>query len=126
MTAVTPDAAVLDRARPKRLNRATILLLGVVLAPLVIGFLVFPGGELTEESAVRMAFAAVAGQTVAILSAAAALVITLRRDRRLTSVLFFTVVLLLVTSWAISSMTSAGERLLTRLDRVADVSLLNG
>ncbi|MFG6475934.1 hypothetical protein ACFXP7_06050 [Microbacterium sp. P06] len=125
MTALAPERLPIDRRPPRRFNRATILLLGVALAPIIVAFAAFPGGPLTEETALRMAFGAVAGKTIAVLSAAAALLITVRRDRRLVSVLFFSMLFLLVFSWSIASMTNDGVLLLDRLDHIAEVELLN-
>ena len=119
------------RSRELRPSRRGILLAGVLGVPLVLLLAFNSYGPLTEESALRMAFATVAGQTVAILSALAALAVTVAR-RRVTpasdyrlQVILFAVIVAVVVLYASEILANAGDVLLSRLDLVAETDLLN-
>ncbi|WP_091228472.1 hypothetical protein [Microbacterium sp. 3J1] len=114
---VTPQVVV--RQPRWFLRRRLVLLVTLIVIPFALAALLNSYGPLTAVSAVRMAFATVAGQTVAIGGALAALVITIVSRRNLPGVLFFTLLAALVTLNAIMAMNGAGELLLDRLDLVA-------
>lgn len=122
------DAAVIDAPAPARtgepwyLRRRLILLASVVIVPVALTAALNSYGPLTQESALRMAFATVAGMTVAVLGAVAALVVTLARRRSIPGVVFFALVLVFVTTWAVAAVSSAGDLLLERLALIDDVA----
>lgn len=103
---------------PRRIRRRTILILGVLVIPVVLSLSLNSYGPLTEESALRMAAATVVGQTIAILSAITAVVLTIKRRQSLVAI---TIIAALVIGASISSMNAAGETLITRLDRIAQI-----
>ena len=82
-------------------------------------------GPLTDESAVRMAFASVAGATTAIVSAIAAVMITVVRRRRLGPIMGSILIALIVVTYSWGTLQSAEKTLLQRLENVAEVDLLN-
>ncbi|WP_314649745.1 hypothetical protein [uncultured Microbacterium sp.] len=122
------DAAVIDAPAPARtgepwyLRRRLILLASVVVVPVALTAALNSYGPLTEESALRMAFATVAGMTAAVLGAVAALVVTLARRRSIPGVIFFALVLVFVTTWALAAVSGAGDLLLERLALIDDVA----
>ncbi|WP_341955918.1 hypothetical protein [Microbacterium sp. LWH13-1.2] len=106
-------------------RRRAVLLMSLFVIPFAISALLNSYGPLTADSAIRMAFATVAGQTVAIGGAVAALVITVVSRRSIPGVIFFALVAVVVTMYALTVMGSAGELLLDRLDLVAETARLN-
>lgn len=125
MTAAIDVEQAPTRQKPRGVSRATVLILGVVVIPVALGFALNSYGPLTEESALRMAFTTVAGQTIAILSGVVALVLTVKRGYAWPAILGFAVIAALIASFAVGQMASAGDLLLTRLDLIADVDELN-
>lgn len=111
--------------RPREISRLGILALGVIVIPFALSAVLNSYGALTEESAVRMAFATVAGQTIAILSALVVVALTIARHRGVSQVAIAVAIACAVTFAAIGFMSSAGDLLLTRLDIVTEVNLLN-
>ncbi|WP_349309841.1 hypothetical protein [Microbacterium sp. MM2322] len=84
---------------------------GVVVVPLALILSVFNSwGPLTEESAVRMAFAQVAGGPVAILSALAFVVLTIRRGVDWAATAGALLVAALVISWSAAAIDRAAGR----------------
>lgn len=118
-------APVLARPVPWWSRRRVILVLSVVVIPVLLAVLLNSYGPLTVESAIRMACANIAGQTVAIGGAATALVITITRRRNIAGIIVFTVILIGVVVYAASAMESAGYLLVDRLDRIAEADELN-
>ncbi|MCD2441129.1 hypothetical protein LQ757_02455 [Agromyces sp. SYSU K20354] len=121
--AATEQPAVANRSR--RISRGAILIVGVIVVPVALTVLLNSYGALTVDGALRMAFATVAGQTIAILSAITAVVLTVRRGYRPLPIAAFVLIAAAVTLFAISAMSSAGDLLLTRLDIIAEVDKLN-
>lgn len=123
-------AEVEPRVSPARTpfwrSRTAILLTGALVIPTLLALALNSYGPLTADTAIRMAFATVAGQTIAILSAIAALAVTLIRRAPWPGILFFSVVAIFIAVWAFNSMTDAAVLLQTRLELVAETSLLNG
>ncbi len=117
-----PTAAV---PRSFRLSPTGILLLGAIAIPFALTVALNSYGPLTEDSAIRMAFTAVAGQTIAILSAIAALAVTISRRPHVAQIAVFVIIAAAVTLAAIEGMMSASELLLNNLELVAESDLLN-
>ncbi|MCR2786103.1 MULTISPECIES: hypothetical protein [unclassified Microbacterium] len=111
--------------RPRPISRGTVLAVGVILIPMALTVAFNSYGALTVDGALRMAFATVAGQTIAILSAITALVLTVKRRYAWPTTVAFAIITALVTMWAFGSIASAGESLLNRFDVIADVNQLN-
>ncbi|QEW03046.1 hypothetical protein [Microbacterium lushaniae] len=111
--------------RRPRISRGTVLVLGVVVIPVALGAALHGYGPLTEDTAIRMAFTAVAGKTITILSAITAVVLTIKRGYALPAILGMLLIAALIAAWAIGGMASTGELLLERLDRIAVVDQLN-
>ncbi|MGX1696497.1 hypothetical protein ACWIBQ_14035 [Microbacterium keratanolyticum] len=105
-------------------NRRMVLIIGAILIPFALSAIFNSYGPLTEETALRMAFAGVAGQTIAILSAVAIVVMTIRR-RLFVQLPVMAVIAALVIAAAVGTMTTQGTLLVQRLDRVAETALLN-
>ncbi|NLP82391.1 hypothetical protein HF576_00865 [Microbacterium sp. CFH 90308] len=112
-------------ARRRRISRGTVLIVGVLVIPFALSAALNSYGALTVESALRMAFATVAGQTIAIVSAVVAVVLTVRRRYALPAILAFALIAALITTWAIGTMGTAGDLLLERLNTIAEVDVLN-
>ena len=112
-------------AKRRGIGRGTVLILGVVVIPVVLGAALNSYGPLTEDTAIRMAFTAVAGKTITILSAITAVVLTVQRRYAWPAILGMVLIAALIIAWAIGGMASAGDLLLERLDLVAEVDRLN-
>lgn len=122
----TSTSAAPTPVRHRRVSRGLVLIVGVILVPMALSVVLNSYGALTVDGALRMAFATVAGQTIAILSAIATVVLTITQRRPWPSLVFFLGVGAFITLAALSTMGSAGDLLLTRLDLIADVDRLNG
>ena len=106
------------------MSRGLILIVGVVLIPMALTVVCNSWGPLTRESAMRMAFATVAGQTVAILSVTVTLAMT-ALTRRWRQVPLFSVIALSIFMAAAATMGAAAEELSSRLMMIDEVSRLN-
>ncbi|WP_295779754.1 hypothetical protein [uncultured Microbacterium sp.] len=109
---------VVTRRPRRRPSRALILIAGVVLIPFVVALIFTSYHTVTEESAVRQAFALVAGQTIAMLTAIAVVTMT-AVERRWRELPPFLVIAAAVISSAVGSLTRTGEQLLQLLSTVA-------
>lgn len=121
------SAPLVDTPRTTRrfpVNRRMVLIFGAIVIPFALSAIFNSYGPLTEETALRMAFAGVAGQTIAILSAVAIVVMTIRR-RLLVQLPVVALIAALVIATAVGAMTTQGTLLVQRLDRVAETALLN-
>jgi hypothetical protein len=126
MSTVAADTPTIDTRRvPIWGTRQFILFAGVIVIPLALSLVFNSWGALTVESAITMAFASVAGQTIAILAAVAIVVSSVVRKQGTSSLVLSLIVALVVISLAISSMASAGDLLQQRLALIAEVDLLN-
>ena len=123
MSAVAVDAPVVSTMPRWWLRRRFVLLMSVLVLPAALSALLNSYGALTEESAMRMAFATVAGQTVAMLGALAAVVLTIVQRRR--GLVLFVLIGFVVIVCAVAAMGTAGELLLARLDLIAETAALN-
>jgi uncharacterized membrane protein YdjX (TVP38/TMEM64 family) len=106
-------------------RRRFVLIMSLFVIPIALSASLNSYAPLTVDSALRMAFASVAGQTIAIIGALVALVITLTSRRSLPGVIFFALVALLVTVNAVSAMSGTGQLLLDRLDLIAETAALD-
>ncbi|MDN4609594.1 hypothetical protein [Arthrobacter burdickii] len=111
--------------RSHRISNTTILILGVVVIPFVLLAAFNSYGPLTVDSALRMAASIVVGQTIAILSVVTATVLAIKRRYGVMTVLATVVIAAMVTSSAVSTMTRAGDELLTRIDLVTETDASN-
>ncbi len=114
-------------ARPPRwfARRRFVLIMSLFVIPIALSASLNSYGPLTVDSALRMAFASVAGQTIAILGALVAFVITLTSRRSLPGVIFFALVVFFVTTNAVTAMGGTGQLLLDRLDLIAETAALD-
>lgn len=96
------------------MSRGLILIVGVILIPMALNIVCNSWGPLTQESAMRMAFATVAGQTVAILSVTVTLAMT-AMTRRWRQIPLFAVIVLSIFMAAAATMDSAADELSSRL-----------
>ena len=111
--------------RPRRISRGLVLVLGTFLIPFALNVAFNSYGPLTVDSALRMAFASVAGQTIVILSAILAVILTVRRRYAWPAIAAFVIIAAIITGWAIGNMVSAGDILLDRLALINEVNELN-
>ena len=102
------------RARSRReIPTGVILVLGVIVIPVVLSVLsIEPGVAPDAEAYVRMAFATVAGQTVAIVTAAGVFVAALMRGFTAGARLRLGLIAAVVTSLAIGNIGRAMQTLL--------------
>jgi hypothetical protein len=105
--------------------RQFILFAGVIVIPLTLSLVFNSWGAITVESAITMAFASVAGQTIAIVAAVTVVVVSLVRKGARSSLLLSVVVAIVVVSAALSNMAHAGDLLQQRLVLIAETDLLN-
>lgn len=125
MTApATAQDAVATRRR-SQLRPVAILVLGVIVAPTVFAAAFNSYGPLTEESAIRMAFATVAGQVIAALSGFVAVGIAMKRRYSVPHIALLIAIAVAIVAGAFGVSMSAGDLLLSRLDLVAETNLLN-
>jgi hypothetical protein len=108
-----------------RISRLGVFIAGVIVIPIVLSVATNSWGPLTVDSAMRMAFGAVAGQTIAILSAITIVVLTVARRYAIATIVVVSIIALVIIINATSAMAHAGDMLLTQLDRIAAVDLLN-
>lgn len=111
--------------QPYRISNTTILLLGVVVIPFALSAALNSYGPVTVDSALRMAASAVAGQTIAILSVVTATVIAIKRRYSVMTILATVLIAAVVTVFAVSTMATAGDLLLTRIDSVTEINTSN-
>lgn len=119
-TTTSDDPAIRTASAPWWTRRRLILLVSLFVLPVALSAVFNSYGPLTVDSALRMAFATVAGQTVAIVGALAALVVTITHRRHLAGIVLFALILCLVTAYALTAMESAGTLLLDRLELIAE------
>ena len=92
-----------------------ILLGGLVIVPIGLALLT-TGYEAPDDAAyVRMAFASVAGATVAIITVLGLLVDRIVRRAGLSTIAIFAVIALVVVPWQLSAVSRTADLLLTRL-----------
>lgn len=109
-TAEQVETAPTQRRMSAYVSRGLILIVGVFGVPLLLMLLFTSYHTVTVDSALRQAFASVAGQTVAIATALTVVAMTAvtRRWRQLP---LFIVIAVFVCVAAVNSMTSTGEQL---------------
>ena len=106
-------------------SRSFIFVAGVFVIPWVLGLALNSWGPLTAESAIVMAFATVAGQTIAIVTAVVVVVLSFVRRIASVSLTISVVVGIVVVLAALSNMSAASDLLQQRLELVATVDQLN-
>lgn len=111
--------------RPPQLRPVAILLLGVLVVPIALTAAFTSYGPLTEESAIRMAFATVAGQVIAILSGFVTVGVAVKRRYNVMQIAILTAIAIAIVVSAFALNASAGDLLLSRLDLIAETNLLN-
>lgn len=92
-----------------------VLLLGLAVVPFGLTLLTLPAGRPDEMDYVRMAFASVAGCTIAILSVVGLLVDRILRRAKPATIAYFALVALVVVWWQLGNLSIAAETLLSRL-----------
>ncbi|GAB2518491.1 hypothetical protein GCM10027064_15210 [Microbacterium petrolearium] len=115
---MTAPATEAPAAQRRALKRRTVLMLGGLLIPAALAIAFNSYGPLTVESALRMAFATIAGQTITILSAAAVVWMTFRRTRDVAPRVGIVLIAMFIVGLSLSTMATAGQLLLTRLDLI--------
>ena len=109
------------RRSPYWTRRSFIFVAGVFVIPWLLGFALNSWGPLTAESAIVMAFATVAGQTIAIVTAVVVVVLSLARRSTSGSIAISIAVGFFVVLGAVSNMSAAGDLLQQRLELVATI-----
>lgn len=107
------------------ISRGAVLLAGVILLPIALNLAFNSYGALTVDGALRMAFAAVAGQTIAILSAITALVLTIKRRYAWPAIASFALITAVITASAFATIGAAGDTFLDRFTLIEQVEQLN-
>lgn len=118
------QSIVTSRRRP-RFRLVIILVFGVLVVPFAVSAAFNNYGPLTEESAIRMAFATVVGQVIAVLSGFAVIGLAVKRRYDIPKIVLLVVVAVVITVNAFAVAGSAGDLLLSRLDLIAETNLLN-
>jgi len=96
---------------------APILLIGgVVVVPMALGLLFNSWSTPDDEAYVRMAFATVAGATLAIATVVGLLVDRIIRRATVSTIAIFAVIALVVVPYELNAISGAAELLLARLD----------
>jgi len=103
-------------SKPIRLKAAIpvalLLVLGILVVPVLLVVATSSYGVAPDDDAwVRMAFGVVAGQTIAIVTVVGALVTALIRRNRIGSIALFAIVAAVVTSLALSTISSQAAQL---------------
>ena len=111
--------------RPLQLRPVAILLLGVLVVPVVLTAAFNSYGPLTEESAIRMAFATVAGQVIAVLTGIVTVCFAVKRRHNVMQIAILIAVAVAIVFNAVAMSMTAGDLLLSRLDLIAETNLLN-
>ena len=117
-SAVQPKAAVWK-------SRSFIFVVGVFVLPSVLGLAFNSWGPLTSASAIAMAFATVAGHTIAVVSAVTVVFLSFARRSGGASVAMSLVIAAFVVLFALSNVSLAGDLLQQRLELVSSVDELN-
>lgn len=92
-----------------------ILLVGVVVVPFALTIATLPSAAPDDADFVRMAFASVAGATIAIASVLGLLIDRVIRRAKLSTIAIFALIALVVVPWQLSAIQSAADLLLGRL-----------
>lgn len=122
---ITEQNRVGATQRPLQLGPVAILLLGVLVVPVVLTAAFNSYGPLTEESAIRMAFATVAGQVIAVLTGIVTVGVAAKRRHNVMQIAILIAVAIAIVFNAVAMSMTAGDLLLSRLDLIAETNLLN-
>lgn len=113
MSATTTRPAPGTRLRG--FSSGLILVAGVIAAPFALA-LIFNSYEAPDAAAyVRMAFAQVAGATIAIATVIGVVVQRIVRRSGFVDIAWFAFLALVITLWQVAGLSSAAQTLLTRL-----------
>jgi xanthine/uracil permease len=111
--------AAKGRIRPgqslKGWSAPVVLVIGVIVIPVALSVVSGNVSEPDENSYIRMAFATVAGATVAIVSVMGLLLDRIIRRASTATIAILSVIALVVVSWEVNAIRGAGETLLIRL-----------
>jgi xanthine/uracil permease len=102
-------------ARPWSFSGGVILVLGVVLVPMALVVIFNSHSAPDADAYVRMAFAQVAGATIAITTVFGLLVHRIVRRSPISTIAWFAFIALVVGSWQIASINRSADFLLTGL-----------
>ncbi|WP_161886226.1 hypothetical protein [Marisediminicola antarctica] len=101
--------------RLRGFSASVILLLGVLVVPMAL-VLIFNSYSAPDAAAyVRMAFAQVAGSTIAIVTVAGLVLHRVVRRSAPSEIAWLALIAVVIGSWQLAGMGSAAETLLTRL-----------
>lgn len=115
----SPAVASSTRRRPREFTTAFVLVTGTVLIPAAL-VAIFNSWDAPDAAAyVRMAFAQVAGASIAIVTVAALVAQRIVRRRKLSDILTFALIAVVVTAFQIQAFSRASAFLLTGLDVVS-------
>ncbi|MFC8680382.1 hypothetical protein ACFT30_02595 [Microbacterium ureisolvens] len=92
-----------------------ILITGLVIVPFGLALLFNSYTAPDDEAYVRMAFASVAGATVAITAVLGLLIDRIVRRASISTIAIFAVIALVVVPWQLAAISSASDLLLARL-----------
>ncbi|WP_127476548.1 hypothetical protein [Microbacterium sulfonylureivorans] len=113
------DVATTPRTRPgtsvKGFSAPAVLLMGVVIIPTALGIAFGNVSAPDDEAYVRMAFATVAGATVAIVAVLGLLIDRIVRRATISTIALFSFLALIVVPWQLSAIAAASELVLARL-----------
>lgn len=113
------DVAAKPRTRPGTslmgFSAPAVLALGVIVIPAALGIAFGNVSAPDDEAYVRMAFATVAGATIAIACILGLLVDRIIRRATISTIAIFSVIALLVVPWQLNAIGAAADLLLLRL-----------
>ena len=101
--------------RLRGFSSAVILVTGVVLIPMVLGIIFNSWSAPDADAYVRMAFAQVAGATIAIGTVVGLVVQRIARRRSIGDTAWFGLIAVVVTVWQISNLSRTADFLLIGL-----------
>lgn len=90
-------------------------MVGVVLIPIALGLIFNSWAAPDDEAYIRMAFAQVAGATVAIITSVALVVQRIIRRRAIGDIAWFALIAIVITAWQFANLSHAVDFLLTGL-----------
>lgn len=99
----------------KGYSAPAVLLIGVLIIPVALSFAFNSWSAPDDAAYVRMAFANVAGATIAILTVLGLLLDRIIRRASLSTIAIFAVITLIVVPWQLSAVSTSGDLLLLRL-----------
>ncbi|MBW9109170.1 hypothetical protein [Microbacterium ureisolvens] len=92
-----------------------LLFAGIVLVPATLSLLATSWEAPDDPAYIRMAFASVAGSTIAIATVVGVLVDRVVRRATVSTIALFALIALVVVFWQLSTISSAADTLLVRM-----------